>query len=145
MPEREEHAERGIAEHGLIGDLRTAALVALDGTIDWLCLPRFDSPSIFGALLDEGRGGHWKMAPTCDVSARHQFYFPDSNVLITRFLTEDGVVEVQDFMPVGPEDDEPPRGIVRRVVAVRGAMELATEVAPRPGYGAGEDDASPTI
>jgi GH15 family glucan-1,4-alpha-glucosidase len=136
--------ERAIAEHGLIGDLRTAALVALDGTIDWLCVPRFDSPSVFGALLDDERGGHWRMAPTCDVSATHQFYFPDSNVLITRFLTEDGVVEVQDFMPVGPEDDEPPRGIVRRVVAVRGAMELTTEVAPRPNYGApdGDDEGS---
>ncbi len=91
-----------IADHGLIGDLQTAALVATDATIDWLCLPRFDSPSVFAALLDVEQGGHWRMAPTCGVSATHQFYFPNSNVLITRFLTEDGVVEVQDFMPVGP-------------------------------------------
>ncbi len=124
-----------IAEHGLIGDLRTAALVATDGTVDWLCVPRFDSPSVFGALLDEERGGAWRMSPTCDVSGAHQFYFPDTNVLITRFLTEDGVVEVQDLMPVGATDDALPRGLVRRVVAVRGAMELATEVRPRFGYG----------
>jgi GH15 family glucan-1,4-alpha-glucosidase len=128
--------ETSIAGHGLIGDLQTAALVATDGTIDWLCVPRFDAPSVFAALLDVGRGGHWRMAPTCEVSATHQFYFPDSNVLVTRFLTEDGVVELQDFMPVGPDDGtEPPRGVVRRVVAVRGAMELRTEVRPRPDYG----------
>jgi len=127
--------EAAIADHGLIGDLQTAALVAKDGTIDWLCVPRFDAPSVFGALLDAERGGHWRMAPTCDVSTTHQFYFPDSNVLITRFLTEDGVVEVQDFLPVGAEDGTPPRGVVRRVVAVRGAMELRTEVRPRPDYG----------
>jgi GH15 family glucan-1,4-alpha-glucosidase len=124
-----------IADHGLIGDLRTAALVARDGTVDWLCVPRFDGPSVFAAILDGERGGHWRLAPTCAVSATHQFYFPDSNVLITRFLTEDGVVEVQDLMPVGATDDALPRGLLRRVVAVRGAMELATEVAPRFGYG----------
>jgi GH15 family glucan-1,4-alpha-glucosidase len=138
--------EPSIAEHGLIGDLRTAALVAIDGTVDWLCVPRFDGPSVFAAILDAERGGAWRLAPTCDVSATHQFYFPDSNVLITRFLTEDGVVEVQDFLPAGATDDALPRGLVRRVVAVRGAMELATEVAPRFGYGehaaevSGDDD-----
>src|ERR1022692_2227458 len=77
-----------IGEHGLIGDLQTSALVTVDGTIDWLCLPRFDSPSVFSALLDTERGGHWRMAPTCEVSKTHQFYFPDSAVLVTRFLSE---------------------------------------------------------
>jgi GH15 family glucan-1,4-alpha-glucosidase len=124
-----------IAGHGLIGDLRTAALVGVDGTVDWLCVPRFDAPSVFGALLDAERGGEWRLAPTCEISATHQFYFPDSNVLVTRFLTEDGVVEVQDFMPVGATDDALPRGLVRRLVAVRGAMELRSAVAPRFGYG----------
>ncbi|MCW2984644.1 MAG: glycosyl hydrolase, partial [Conexibacter sp.] len=130
MPEH-----RGIADHGLIGDLRTAALVAIDGTVDWLCVPRFDAPSVFGALLDAERGGHWRLAPTCEVSATHQFYFPDSNVLVTRFLTEDGVVEVQDFLAVGATDDALARGLVRRIVAVRGAMELRSEVRPRFAYG----------
>lgn len=125
----------GIGDHGLIGDLQTAALVAIDGTIDWLCLPRFDSPSVFAALLDPERGGHWRITPTCEVSATNQFYFPDSNVLITRFLSEDGVVEVQDFMPVGAEGDELRRCVIRRVVAVRGVMELRTEVRPRFDYG----------
>jgi GH15 family glucan-1,4-alpha-glucosidase len=124
-----------IAEHGLIGDLQTSALVTVDGTIDWLCLPRFDSPSVFSALLDAERGGHWRMAPTCEVSKTHQFYFPDSAVLVTRFLSEDGVVEVQDFMPVGPAGRESSRAVIRRVLAVRGAMELRTEVRPRFSYG----------
>jgi len=73
-----------IADHGLIGDMRTAALVGKDGTIDWLCVPRFDSASVFCALLDLERGGAWQLAPTCEVSATQQFYFPDSNVLVTR-------------------------------------------------------------
>ncbi len=124
-----------IAAHGLIGDLRTAALVATDGTIDWLCLPRFDSPSVFASLLDRERGGHWSIAPSGGAAATHQLYFPDSNVLITRFLSDDGVVELQDFMPVGPEDHEPPRGLVRRIVAVRGAMELEMELRARFDYG----------
>jgi GH15 family glucan-1,4-alpha-glucosidase len=72
--------------------------VAKDGTIDWLCVPRFDSASVFCALLDSERGGGWRLSPAGEVPGTQQFYFPDSNVLITRFLTEDGVVEVFDFM-----------------------------------------------
>ncbi len=124
-----------IAEHGVIGDLQSAALVASDATIDWLCLPRFDSPSVFAALLDAERGGDWRIAPSCEVSSTDQFYFPDSNVLITRFLSEDGVVEVQDFMPVAPVDVECPRAVIRRVVGVRGALNLHSEVRPRFDYG----------
>jgi GH15 family glucan-1,4-alpha-glucosidase len=139
-----------IADHGLIGDLRTAALVGTDGTIDWFCPERFDAPSVFGALLDPD-GGCWRIWPTCDVSSTGQFYFPDSNVLITRFLTENGVVEVQDFMPLhrstgtggssASDDDgrrvEHRQRIVRRVVCVRGRMSLSTTVAPRFDYARG--------
>src|SRR5256884_4299782 len=91
-----------IAEHGLIGDLHSVALVGTDGTIDWYCCPRFDSPSVFGAILDRQKGGHWRIAPVGDDSeiTTKQLYFPDSNVLITRFLTPSGVGELQDFMPV---------------------------------------------
>src|ERR1700760_3585323 len=88
-----------IAEHGLIGDLRTAAMVGSDGSIDWFCCPRFDSPRVFGAILDNATGGRWTIAPAVPATGR-QFYAPDSNVLITRFLTDAGVVEVQDFMPL---------------------------------------------
>src|SRR4051812_4675091 len=89
-----------IADHGLIGDLQTSALVATDGSIDWFCAPRFDSPSIFGALLDAERGGHFRLRPTAEVFTRKQLYFPDTAILVTRFLTEEGVGEVVDFMPV---------------------------------------------
>ncbi|MBW8482724.1 glycoside hydrolase family 15 protein [Actinomadura parmotrematis] len=124
-----------IGDHGLIGDLRTAALVGLDGRIDWFCAPRFDSPSVFGALLDAGKGGAWEMAPRCEHAEHQQFYFPDTNILITRFLTEDGMIEVQDFMPVLKERDPDHRQrLVRRVVGVRGTMRVRTRVAPRLNY-----------
>ena len=89
-----------IAEHGLIGDLHTVALVGTDGTIDWYCCPRFDSPSVFGSILDAGRGGYYRIAPANADWTPKQLYFPDTNVLITRFLTPAGVGEVQDFMPL---------------------------------------------
>jgi Domain of unknown function (DUF5911) len=88
-----------IAEHGLIGDLHTVALVGTDGTIDWYCCPRFDSPSVFGSILDAERGGVFRVAPDCDGWSSKQLYLPDTNVLITRFLMPGGVGEVQDFMP----------------------------------------------
>ena len=88
-----------IAEHGLIGDLHTVALVGTDGTIDWYCCPRFDSPSVFAAILDADRGGLFRIAPDGNGWSSKQLYLPDTNVLITRFLMPDGVGEVQDFMP----------------------------------------------
>ena len=92
-----------IGDHGLIGDLQTAALVATDGSIDWFCVPRFDSPSVFAALLDDQKGGHFRIAPAdADVTYK-QFYWPATNVLVTRFLAADGAAELTDFMPVlGP-------------------------------------------
>lgn len=130
------HAYLPIAEHGLIGDLRSAALVGTDGRIDWFCAPRFDSPSVFGALLDAERGGVWELAPMCATASRQQFYVPDSAILITRFLTEEGMVEVQDFMPVlRPHDDQHRQRLVRRVVAVRGTMRMRARIAPRLDYG----------
>jgi len=89
-----------ISDHGLIGDLQTAALVTADGTVDWFCCPRFDSPSIFAALLDADRGGYYRIAPDRDDYVSKQLYLPDNALLITRFMTPDGVGEVQDFMPV---------------------------------------------
>ena len=124
-----------ISDHGLIGDLRTSALVGTDGTIDWFCAPRFDSPSVFGAILDPDEGGAWRLAPTCEVSRTQQFYFPDTAVLITRFLTADGVAEVHDFMPVlGAGDPEHRQRLVRRVSGVRGTITIRTTVDARPDY-----------
>ena len=125
-----------IADHGLIGDLQTAALVATDGSVDWFCAPRFDSPSIFGALLDADRGGRFRVRPTADVFTSKQLYFPDTAVLITRFMTEAGVGEVVDFMPVieGTTVSTKHR-LVRMVRCVRGEMTFAVDIAPRFDYG----------
>jgi GH15 family glucan-1,4-alpha-glucosidase len=123
-----------IAEHGLIGDLRTVALVGSNGTIDWYCCPSFDAPSVFAAILDADRGGSFELA--ADLSARtKQFYFPDTNVLITRFFTDDGVGEVQDFMPLGDADEADRHRLIRRVLCVRGSIPFRARVAPRFGYG----------
>lgn len=124
-----------IAEHGLIGDLRSVALVGTDGTIDWYCCPSFDAPSVFAAILDAERGGAFELAASVPARTK-QFYFPDTNVLITRFFTEDGVGEVQDFMPVDGEKAEVERHrLIRRVVCVRGSIPFRTRVAPRFDYG----------
>jgi len=124
-----------IADHGLIGDLRTVALVDTSATIGWFCCPRFDSPSVFGSLLDAERGGSFRLVPDCEVTTTRQLYLPDTNVLITRFLTEAGVGEVQDFMPVARDGGEHRSCLVRRVVVVRGSMTFRLEVTPRFGYG----------
>jgi GH15 family glucan-1,4-alpha-glucosidase len=130
-----------IAEHGLIGDLRTCALVATDGTIDWFCAGRFDSPSVFGAILDTERGGSWQLSPAGETHRTHQFYFPQSAVLITRFLTDDGVLELHDFMPLRrPGDTEHRQRLVRRVVAVRGSTTMRMALDARPDYGRARAD-----
>jgi GH15 family glucan-1,4-alpha-glucosidase len=127
--------ETSIAEHGLIGDLHTAALVTTDGSIDWFCCPRFDSPSVFGALLDHQRGGHFSARPAGEAYQAKQMYFPDSAALITRFFTESGVGEVVDFMPpLGPVATDNHR-LVRMLRCVRGRMSFEVEVAPRFDYG----------
>src|SRR5918996_6152945 len=94
-----------ISDYGLIGDMRTAALVGLDGAIDWCCLPRFDSGSVFAALLDPDRGGTWAVQPAVPWTST-QRYLPRTNILETTFTTAEGVVSVTDFMPVG-EDGRP--------------------------------------
>jgi GH15 family glucan-1,4-alpha-glucosidase len=124
-----------IAEHGVIGDLRTVALVGTDGTIDWYCCPRFDSPSVFGAILDRRRGGRYRIWPSLGIGTVKQLYFPDTNVLITRFLTPQGVGELQDFMPVGPR-----QRLVRRVLCVHGEITFRVEVDPRFDYGREEHE-----
>src|SRR5262249_18884876 len=123
-----------IENHGIIGNMRSAALVSLDGSVDWLCLPRFDSPSVFGAILDADKGGRFRIAPVENGELRRkQFYWPDTNVLITRFLHPDGIAEVEDYMPVGPEA-EPAAQLVRRVPVVRGRLPLEMECPPAFDY-----------
>ena len=129
-------AYQPIENYGIIGDLRTTALVGTDGSIDWLCLPRFDSPSVFAAILDDERGGRFKIAPTGDGASRKQFYWPDTNVLVTRFFTPDGVGEVVDYMPVATQANgrEQHRQLVRRVRVTRGVMTFRMECSPAFDY-----------
>ncbi|MGV1010049.1 MAG: glycoside hydrolase family 15 protein [Dermatophilaceae bacterium] len=124
-----------IADHGLIGDLQTSALVATDGSIDWFCAPRFDSPSIFGSLLDHDKGGHLRVRPTVAEFTPKQLYFPDTAILVTRFLTEAGVGEVVDFMPVTGGGTTSDHQLVRMVRCVRGEMTFEIDIAPRFDYG----------
>ena len=125
-----------IADHGLIGDLQTSALVSTDGSIDWFCAPRFDSPSMFAALLDHRRGGHLRFRPVDKEVTSKQLYFPDTAILITRFMTEGGVGEVVDFMPVASATTATTRHrLVRMVRCVRGQMTFDLDVAPRFDYG----------
>jgi GH15 family glucan-1,4-alpha-glucosidase len=126
--------EAAIADHGLVGDLHTAALVSTDGSVDWFCCPRFDSPSVFGALLDDERGGRFQVRPVGPYESR-QMYLPDSAVLITRFFSADGVGEVVDFMPVLGAEVTANHRIVRMVRCVRGRMRFEGVIAPRFDYG----------
>src|SRR5215212_10791321 len=124
-----------ISEHGLIGDLQTAALVSTDGTIDWFCCPRFDSPSIFASLLDHDRGGYFHIGPDRDDYVSRQLYFPDTAILITRFMTPEGVGEVIDFMPVIEGKATDRHQLVRLARVVRGTMDFRVEIQPRFDYG----------
>ena len=124
-----------IEQYGLIGNMRTAALVGTNGSIDWFCYPSFDAPSVFGALLDERKGGRFQIAPVADHIAHKQLYLPDSNVLLTRFLSADGVGQVVDFMPVGRSRGEPGHhALVRQVTVVRGALTFRVECRPAFNY-----------
>jgi GH15 family glucan-1,4-alpha-glucosidase len=124
-----------IEDYGVIGDLETVAVVGRNGSIDWMCYPHFDSPSVFAALLDDEKGGRFQIAPTRrDVNCK-QMYVPDTNVLLTRFLSPDGLAEVTDFMPVGePSGGRGHHKLVRRVEVVRGSMPLRAWCRPAFDY-----------
>ncbi len=124
-----------IEDHGIVGNLRTAALVAMDGSIDWLCLPRFDSPSVFGALLDHTKGGSFHIVPTGPEYTGQQYYRPSTNVLVTRFRSSSGAGEITDFMPMGDSKQRDACPLVRRVQAVRGAVAFRLECQPAFNYG----------
>ncbi len=124
-----------IENHGVIGNLHTAALVGTDGTIDWLCLPRFDSPSVFCSILDDKKGGHFSLRPLKYIRSQ-QLYLPDTNVLLTRFLAAEGMAEVMDFMPVRKLPGQPHR-LVRGVRVVRGGMTFDVECRPAFDYARG--------
>src|SRR5690349_6402330 len=124
-----------ISDRGLIGDLQTAALVTTDGRVDWFCCPRFDSPSVFASLLDADKGGYFRIAPATDQYVSRQLYLPNTAMLITRFLTEDGVGEVTDFMPIAGHQVTDRHRLVRQLKVVRGTMTFVAEIKPRFDYG----------
>ena len=119
-----------IEEHGVIGNTRTIALSCTDGTIDWLCYPHFDSPSVFAAILDDEKGGYFRISPVRPDFDYKQMYWPDTNILVSRFLSSDGVSEVVDFMPISANESCPRHPVVRMAKAVRGSVRLRMECIP---------------
>jgi len=126
-------AYQPIENHGIIGNLHSAALVSMEGSIDFLCFPEFNSPSIFAALLDDRRGGRFRVAPVLEDVHHRQMYLPESNILLTRFLSEEGVSEVSDFMPINIQEET--SMLVRRVKTVRGNIHFRMVLEPRFDYG----------
>lgn len=124
-----------IENYGIIGDLHTVALVGMNGSIDWLCFPNFDSPSVFGAMLDDEKGGRFQITPTVEEVTFKQLYWPESNVLVTRFLSTAGVGEITDYMPVGGKGRvEGRHQLVRRARVVRGSMPFRMVCQPAFNY-----------
>jgi len=122
-----------IENYGVIGNMKSIALVGLNGSIDFLCHPDFDSPTVFACLLDEKRGGRFQIEPQLTDMRIRQLYLPDTNILITRFLAEEGVAELTDFMPIESEE-EPPNEIVRMARVIRGTVSFTMRCQPRFNY-----------
>lgn len=138
-PNNRNSSYQPIEDYGVIGDLHTVALVGKNGAIDWCCIPRFDSPSVFGALLDSNKGGTFRINPVFEQTSsvgRRQMYLPETNILITRFLTADGVGEITDFMPIKQPGSETHRHhIIREVKSVRGSLPFEMVCSPAFNYG----------
>ena len=129
-------AYQPIENYGIIGNMRTVALVGMNGSIDWYCYPHFDSPSIFGAILDDKKGGRFQISADSDGVRHKQFYWPSTNVLVTRFLMTDGIAELEDFMPVGlPSESSAYRHVYRRIRCVRGTVRISVTCRPAFDYG----------
>ncbi|MCP9236586.1 glycoside hydrolase family 15 protein [Lewinella sp. JB7] len=122
-----------IAEYGIIGNLHTTALVSVTGSIDFMCLPRFDSPTVFGRLLDADVGGFFSFSCVAEDTKHKQLYLPGTNILITRFLSEDGIAELTDFMPI--VQGERDFAVFRRLKGVYGHHRIKLNLQPRFGYG----------
>ncbi|MGA2389023.1 MAG: glycoside hydrolase family 15 protein [Candidatus Sulfotelmatobacter sp.] len=125
-----------IENYGVIGNMRTVALIGMNGSLDWYCSPHFDSPSVFGAILDDKKGGRFEICAKAKVVRHKQSYWPSTNILVTRFLLQDGILELEDFMPVGLPSGSPEyRHLYRRVRCVRGAVRVHVTCHPAFDYG----------
>jgi GH15 family glucan-1,4-alpha-glucosidase len=122
-----------IENYGVIGNMRSIALVGINGSIDFLCYPNFDSPTVFAALLDDERGGCFQIQPQLRERRVRQLYLPDTNILLTRFLAEEGVAELTDYMPIGT-DGEQPNEIIRTLTVIRGEVDFKMRCQPRFNY-----------
>jgi GH15 family glucan-1,4-alpha-glucosidase len=124
-----------IENYGMIGNMQSIALVGMNGSIDFLCYPNFDSPTVFAALLDDQRGGRFEIRPHLTNMRVRQLYLPDTNILLTRFLAEEGVAELTDYMPIEKNGTQP-NEIVRRVSVIRGNVHFYMRCQPRFNYAA---------
>jgi GH15 family glucan-1,4-alpha-glucosidase len=122
-----------IENYGVIGNMCSIALVGVNGSIDFLCYPSFDSPTVFAALLDDEKGGRFQIQPQLKEKRVRQLYLPDTNILLTRFLAEEGVAELTDYMPIG-SDGKQPNEIIRTVAVIRGEVEFKVRCQPRFNY-----------
>ena len=132
-------ASQLIENHGIIGNMRSAALVAVDGTIDFFCFPNFDSPTVFAGLLDAGKGGFFAIEPQMNGIRHKQLYLPDTNILLTRYLSNDGVAEVTDFMPVveGTKQAAYAHQVIRMIRVIKGSIRFLVRCSPRFDYARG--------
>lgn len=122
-----------IENYGVIGNMKSIALVGMTGSIDFLCYPEFDSPTVFAALLDEHRGGCFQIEPQLPNMRIRQLYLPETNILLTRFLAEEGVAELTDYMPI-EQDAQQPNEIIRTVSVIRGNVHFKMRCRPRFNY-----------
>ena len=122
-----------IENYGVIGNMCSIALVGINGSIDFLCYPNFDSPTVFAALLDDERGGSFQIQPQLKERRVRQLYLPETNILLTRFLADQGVAELTDYMPIGT-DGKQPNEIVRTVAVIRGEIDFKMKCRPRFNY-----------
>jgi GH15 family glucan-1,4-alpha-glucosidase len=141
-PQLESGGYKPIENYGVIGDLHTVALVAMDGSIDWCCLPHFNSPSVFGTILDARKGGFFKITALNHAVCK-QMYLPETCILVTRFLNKDGIAELTDFMTIDDEAEKNHRHqIIRTVRGISGCSKIRMECAPAFDYARAEHQLS---
>jgi GH15 family glucan-1,4-alpha-glucosidase len=138
------HQERPyqrIENYGIIGNLETVALVSLTGSIDFMCFPRFDSPTLFASLLDAGKGGYFSVEPELEDYSSKQLYIPGTAILLTRYFSDSGIAELTDYMPIRPVTEETDCTIVRKIKTIRGNITFKVNCVPRFDYAAADHDA----